>query len=1349
MNKADQSVSIDVKRPPKLKREETNIWAEGRKIQENVKSDIEKASFFSFLYFTYVWELIKGAFTASKEGKTITMKDLVTFPYKYKADVLSKKLSESLRDQKAEDPNKKSSLTSAILWTVRWPLFNITFIETLFIFVRIFSAWIVKKLIDCFTDPTVQKDDAWKWAGFLSVCLVVAFHLEHHFNHLSTYLPNHIQHALIDLIYGKITRLSTDSLNKISIGKLINLCTNGVNIFEQLGMFAVNVFVGIAALIMGGFLLWQYFGAYSLIGVGYMVFWYPWQQLLIVLSLKERNKTNLATARRIRLTSETLEAIRLLKMYTWEMSFKEKIQAFREVELKMLRSSSITSSTIRGISFSVQVASSFLMFLAYVLGGHQLNAGIVFSGYFVIQYLRIYSSYFLGLALNFLTDANILLNTVEQVLETPEIGDKIIERPYDPENAIEFDNFTAFWSKEDEEKQNEETLLSEASFEDETHHATLRNINLKIKKGSLNALVGTVGSGKTSLLMAFTGEMPKTSGSLRFKGKIALVEQEPTIFAGTFRENITFGKLYDSEFYAKVIKACNLESDLKLFPQGDLSLIGEKGNNLSGGQKARLALARAVYSDADIYLLDDPLSAVDPKVARSLYRRVIDNMLQEKTVLLTTHQVDFAVKCENIILMDHGEVRGCGSYEELRFQNVDVDKIFGQSQKRQRKFTEDSTDLPHFTPTKLQDDDLDDSDNQEGADEKQLKEDQYAVSADGDTYIGLMKEMGGFWFFLLVFFAYLTCEFANMGYGIMLGVWITGALEEWKAITILAIIVVYDMIIYIVKYQLLGLALIRASRNYHDKMLDKVIKATVLFFDTNAVGQILNRFANDVGILDRYIPLAVMDITNIGFVFLGIIVTVGIINPIILGPYLLVAIAVYLLFQLTFPAVKQCKLMEIRRKGPLYGLLSATLSGIIAIRVYNHVEAFKQKFKNLLHHTLQANVNFTLSSRFMAFYIDLVYNIAAIGCIFILTARAQNSTIQEGNFIAFGLVLVVNVTGLLQHALRQFSQMTISMSAIARMQAYLTIPQEPPLEDSNDDLLEKQGWPQKGEVEFNKVYMKYLPDSNHVINNLSFKVQAGHKIGCVGRTGAGKSTIIQLLYRMQEIDHIPDRKNDKSFIKLDNVEIHDVGLRMLRNNISFIPQTAYIFSRTIRLNIDPLGEFTDEEIWSVLEDVRLKAHVERQPLKLNTVVESSTSIFSAGQKQLVCLARAILKKSNILIMDEATANMDYETENLIQKKIEQRFAHATQFTIAHRLQTIANYDKVLVLDRGRKVEFDEPYKLLVKNIGDTQLTNLKGHFSVMVQNTGPISAQKIFEIALESYFERNQQIEEENRENKA
>ena len=696
------------------------------------RSDVDTANPVSKLFFWYPINTIIKGFKAAKENKLISSKDLTTFPWYLRADVLSARFDNRLNQQKRKKPNKKVSLTRAILGTIKWPLIKLIILQTIFLFIRLFSAWVLKRLVDHYVSAGEDHDDKWKWAGGITACLIMGFLFEHHYNHLATYLPNQIQNALINIIYQKTLRLSTDALAKISYGRIINLCTNGVNLFEQLGLFAVSIIICPICLVAGGAVLWQSFGVFTLIPLGYIVFWYPFQQVSIVISLKERASTDMATASRIRLTNETIEAIRLLKMYTWEMKFKEKISALRKVEIKMLKKSGNTSNILNGINFSTQNISTFLLLMPYNLAGNQLSVGAVFSGYFVLSYIRLHSSYFFGLAMTFLTDARLLLKNIEEVLESEEFGANSSKEPTDAQNVAEFENFTAYWDSGDRQ-QSEKPIISEKNARKKEPMSlevrpVLTDINLHIKKGSLNALVGAVGSGKTSFLMCFTGEMPKTSGTFRYKGSISYVEQEPTIFAGTFRENVTFGRPYEPEFYRKVVKACSLDNDLKLFPNGDQSEIGERGNNLSGGQKARLALARAVYSQADINLLDDPLSAVDPKVARSIYNNAITDVLKGKTVLLTTHQVDFARSCENIILMEKGKVLGSGTYEELKEQGIDVDKVFGNSQTK--KDEELKAEDFKAVEAKTAQDDKEDKDNQEGADDKQVKERSICLTSD-------------------------------------------------------------------------------------------------------------------------------------------------------------------------------------------------------------------------------------------------------------------------------------------------------------------------------------------------------------------------------------------------------------------------------------------------------------------------------------------------------------------------------------------------------------------------------------------------------------------------------------------
>jgi len=1308
------------------------------------KSDVDKANILSKLMFAFGINLSLKSRIRGKGNAKLSTEDMLTIPWSERPDVLSDKISHHLEDRKRNQPKKGINLMLAVIKATKWALFKVISIETIFVFVKVFSAWVLKKMIDAYLKPD-SSAEAYHWAVVITACLIVGFFAEHHWNFIAAYYPPFVQNALIDIIYGKMSRLSTYSLTKLSPGMLLNLSTNSLNFLDNYGVFLPTSVVAIAAIISAGAVLWQFFGHHCLVGLGYIVFWFPLQELAIVSSSKARDATNELTDNRIKLTSETLEGIRLLKMYTWEIHFKEKIAALRKQEMNLLTQGTVGQSISRAFSFGVQSCATFLTLLSYYYSGNSLSVGAVFAGYFLFGFLRLYPSYFFAGALVFINEAKNVFAGIEKVLETPELGEIHFENPRNSENAVEFENFTASWEKNQQGQK-----------------PVLQDITLDLKKGSLNALVGIVGSSKTSFLMSFTGEMPETTGSLRYKGKIAYVEQEPTIFAGTFKENILFGKPYDEEHYQKVIKACHLLNDLKLFVNGDQSMIGEKGNNLSGGQKARLALARAVYANADIYLLDDPLSAVDPKVARGLYENAIEGVLKGKTIILVTHQVDFVKSCENIIVIENGKVLGTGTLEDLKRKNIDAEKIFGEGLKNSKTQNDEShselkhepqlTNAPSLpepelsghastkkksevhktttvkTPlpvnTKLDVEDYD-----------AINTEKYSGRVTLKTYVNFAKEMGGLKVIVLWVILFILSQFGFIAFGRFLGAWLAGTYPVWKIMTTLGSLVFFDILIYNCIFLTLGLSTLKAARKLHEKMLDRIINATVLFFDINPLGQVVSRFSSDMGIIDRFIPLGITDALNITSFFASIIITTGIIDPVLLAPLLSSVAVAFVIFWFVFPSVQETKLCEMREKDPVFSLFSATLSGGVIMRMFDQTDNFRRQFRDLLHKSTKGNYGFALTTRVAAFYSDMAYTLALIGCVYIITAHSSVGG-SKAVYAAFTLAMVLGLTGLFQYGLRQFSTMNITMSSVARIQEFCEAPLEPSLTRESDKQLKNQGWPKNGEINMHKVYMKYRPDADYVIRDLNIDVQHGEKIGCVGRTGAGKSTIVQLLYRMREIDR-KGKGTSESMIKMDQVNTQELGLQLLRSNIAMIPQTPYLFSATIRANIDPLGIYTDEQVWNVLGDVRLRKHVENQPQKLNTIINNGSSVFSVGQKQLVCLARVALKPAPILIMDEATANMDHETDNFLQEKVMERFSNSTMFTIAHRLSTIASYDRVLVLSKGRKVEFDEPYKLLVKNIGDDYLTNTEGHFSIMVQNTGPISAKEIFKIAKNAYFEKH------------
>ena len=1348
-------VELEINQPSSTKHLKTSkTIKKNDEDSKDYKSDIERSSLLSRVFFLYIFPLCFRGWKKIRAGKFLEEEDMITFPRKDRGDEMEAKYLEHMRQQKLKNPNKPASTALAVAWTVKWQFLFAAVLQILFAFVKIFLSWVMKRLIENFMDPRFATTHAFWWAAILAGTLLIGSVFENHWIYHVFALGGYVKGSIVSMLYSKITKLSVHSITKLSPGKLMNIVTNDLNFFDIFGVFSLSLISGWVILIACTALLWIYFGVTCLIGVGYLVATLPIIAIISRISIKPKQERNVVTDERLRKISEAIDGIRLLKMYTWETKFIEQISSLRKKDVALTREALFWSDVLaRSIKFSAHHVSTFLMFMLYYVTGGELTIAKVFSGYSVLGFIRFYFVYFVGHAFDFVVEAKLLFQRLDKIMEAPEMGDIVVDAPLNQENSVEFDSYTGYWGSDEgagtvtelEVKVDSKHKASTAPINAPEARAALTNINLNLKKGSTNAVVGSIGSGKTSFLLAFTGEIPKNIGNLRFKGRVAYVEQEPTIFAGTVRESILFGNKFNEEFYNKVIKVCNLESDLKLFPQGDMSFIEERGTNLSGGQRARIALARAVYADADIYLLDDPLSAVDTKVAKSLYNDAIQGILKEKTVILVTHQVHFVREAENIIVMEHGKVAGSGTFEQLQQQGVDVNRIFSidhtnkNEQQTVAVAATQNTNTTALTKTTNNEGFIDDfyEDNQEVG----LKDDNmdpHAGQVSFRTYVDLFKEVG-LAYTLAMIVSFIFLEFGEIGFGRILGAWTSGEFDLGTSLGALGGIAGYMVFIYLVKNTVFTFGLLRAATRYHKKMLEKVMRSPVSFFDTNPVGRIVGRFAGGIGVLDKFFPLITLDVCDVFFLTGGVFLTLAIIDPVLIAP-LAGALIVFLIVTLLFyPLIKHTKYYEMGTAGPLFSLLSSSISGISIIRTYGQAPHLRQKFRKMLYANTKGALNFTLAGTIMGFGIDLTYVFTAIGMIYITAARIDpNAGSSSGAVAAFTLALLLSLTGVFQWGVRMFCLTNVLAGAAASVQAYCNLPSEAPLAVEGDKPLIQKNWPKSGEINFNQVYMKYRAETDHVIKNLNMIAQSGEKIGCVGRTGAGKSTIINLLFRLQEIDR---SVTSGSFIKIDNTDTLPLGLHLLRGNISIIPQVPFIFTGTIRQNIDPLYQFTDEQVWNALDEVRLKGHVEAFPEKLNTNMANAAAVFSVGQKQLICLARTILRPSKILVLDEATANMDSETDNFIQKKIMEKFANSTIFTIAHRLSTIANYDKVLVLDKGTKMEFDAPYKLLVKNIGDTTLTNTDGFFGSMVMNTGPKASQRILNIAKEAYEKNNKTVE--------
>ena len=1306
-------------------------------------SAYEKASFFNAMHYYYAIKNV--ASLQKKDQQDLKLED---FPLLGKTEEVSYKINE-LEETYLQHriQHKKPSLFWPIMKVFGSRIFKQQFLTIIYCAARILFTLFLSKMLESIAGA--DENATFHWGIYLFLATIISLYANHFSYFQGARLVSQLRPALIGMMYRKITRLNYFSVNQVSIGKIVNIAANELNILE----FQIyHVFyLTISPFVLAGSLavLWMLVGVACLPGIAFILLTGPIQYALSKLSAKMMGKKNPITDERVKLTNEMVEGIRLLKMYGWETHYAENVEKIRNKEVSLLKKIGYCDFVSGHLLGRLSIAlGSFLIFLTYSALGGTLTTSKVYATIIMLIFLRVSTVLYCSGALRFINELKMTFKRIIDLLEIEEPSrpnrDKNVVAPLNSKNGVEFENFYAYWGEKPSHDA-ENKLEGHLTFE----NPTLKRVTFSVEKGTLCALIGTVGSGKSTALLSFLNEIPKREGSLRYNGRIAYVEQEAVIFPGTLRSNILFGRPYNAEKYDDIVESCCLRDDFAGFPNGDLTEIGEKGVNLSGGQKARTALARALYSDADIYLLDDPLSAVDAKVAHKLFAKAIRGVLRDKTVLLATHQLHFARQAEKIVVFDSGQVKVEGTFDQIKIKDatifsqletkdkenpVENDTALTEDQKirRRRQLSEsslkedDDEKEPTVDEVSLHDIDDDDQEREEGKLVSQEKIDSSEVGLG--TYWHYLKNAGSFGFILFFFINLALIEVLYVGYTRLLGYWIAGTWDSSFAIKVLGILIVVFLLalatreIFFVNFSL------NASKNLHTNMLKYVINAAIEFFDTNPSGRIINRFSNDMGVLDRFLLMVQNDLIDGYFYFAAILITVFIIVPWILLPTLLVIILLVFIVRALKKAIVQGRAIELLSRSPIYSLLSQTLSGLVIIRVYNQEKSVNQDFTNLLNSNTRA-FNFLFdTTRIFTFYCDLVASLFAwVGIVIILYMNI------EPYLVGLAFCYLLSLTDHVQFVLRQTITHTVQMSSTARVKAYTLIPQEAALSLTTDK--QKGVWPSRGEVNFNNVYMKYRQNTDHVIKGLTFSTKSAERIGCVGRTGAGKSSIIQALFRLVEIDRqaVPD-----SSIKIDDVDTSTVGLHALRKRISIIPQTPFIFTGTIRANLDPLREHSDTDVIGALEETNLWKFIKALPDGLDTIISNTSSMFSVGQKQLVCLARILLQNNKIVVLDEATSQVDFETDIFIQNKIMSRFKNSTIFTIAHRLSTVANYDRVLVMSHGRAVELDHPYKLLTKNVGDESITKTDGIFATMVMNTGALHSKLIFEIAKKSYFENDQ-----------
>ncbi|KAM4788294.1 ATP-binding cassette sub-family C member 4 isoform 7-T7 [Cyanocitta cristata] len=1218
--------------------------------------------------------------------------------YKVLPEDSSEKLGEELQwywdkeVQKAKKRGKTPHLTKAIIlcYWKSYLVFGIfTMIEeTLKIIQPIFLGKIINYFEKYDSSNEVDLNSAYRYAGALSVCTLILAIMHHlYFYHVQR-AGMKLRVAMCHMIYRKALRLSNVAMAKTTTGQIVNLLSNDVNKFDQVTIFLHFLWAGPLQAVAVTVLLWMEIGPSCLAGMAVLIILLPVQTCIGRLFSSLRSKTAALTDVRIRTMNEVISGMKIIKMYAWEKSFAELVNGLRRKEIAMV----MKSSYLRGLNLaSFFVASKitvFMTFMSYVLLGNSISASRVFVAVSLYGAVRLTVTLFFPAAVERVSESVISIRRIKNFLMLDEVLHFKPQLHGSNENIIlHVQDLTCYWDKSSETP-------------------ALQQISFTVRRGELLAVIGPVGAGKSSLLSAVLGELPTDKGLINVTGRIAYVSQQPWVFSGTVRSNILFDKEYEKEKYEKVLKVCALKKDLELLANGDLTVIGDRGATLSGGQKARVNLARAVYQDADIYLLDDPLSAVDAEVGRHLFEKCICQALHQKISVLVTHQLQYLRAANQILILKDGKMVGKGTYAEFLRSGIDFASLLKKDEEVVEQLSVPGT--PNlksarnrtFSESSVLSQDSSIHSQKDGAVEQPPGENALAAVPEESRHEGKINfkvyrkyfTAGANYFviFILLVFNIL----AQMILYLPLLLKVAYVLQDWWLsywashqenlnlstngnngtnetepldlnfyLGIYAGLTVATISFGIIRSLLVFRVLVNSGQNLHNKMFQSILKAPVLFFDRNPIGRILNRFSKDIGHLDDLLPLTFLDFVQTLLQIFGVVAVAVAVIPWILIPLIPLFILFIFLRRYFLDTSRDIKRLESTTRSPVFSHLSSSLQGLWTIRALKAEERFQKLFDAHQDLHSEAWFLFLTTSRWFAVRLDAICAIFVIVVAFgsLLLAKTLNAG-QVGLALSYAITLM----GTFQWGVRQSAEVENLMISVERVMEYTELEKEAPWETNKHPPTE---WPNQGMIAFENVNFTYSLDGPLVLRHLSVLIKPKEKVGIVGRTGAGKSSLIAALFRLAE----PEGR-----IWIDNYLTSELGLHDLRKKISIIPQEPVLFTGTMRKNLDPFNEYTDEELWNALEEVQLKEVVEDLPNKMETQLAESGSNFSVGQRQLVCLARAVLKKNRILIIDEATANVDPRTDELIQKTIRETFAHCTVLTIAHRLNTIIDSDRIML-----------------------------------------------------------------------
>uniref|UniRef100_A0A8C0ED97 ABC-type glutathione-S-conjugate transporter n=1 Tax=Bubo bubo TaxID=30461 RepID=A0A8C0ED97_BUBBB len=1115
----------------------------------------------------------------------------------------------------------------------------------------------IPKLLSLFL-AFIEDQEAPSWHGyfyaftmFLLACLQTLF--EQRYMYMCLVLGLRLKTAVTGLVYRKILVMSNASRKAATVGEIVNLVSVDVQKLMDLIIYFNGTWLAPIRIIICFVFLWQLLGPSALTSIAVFLFLLPLNFMITKKRSRFQETQMKHKDERAKLTNAILSDIKVIKLYGWEKTFMEKVFGIRKQELQALKRSQILFAASLASFHSSTFLIAFVMFAVYTLvdNTHVLDAQKAFVSLTLVNILNTAHS-FLPFSINAAVQVNCRLCS-----------------SFFGHKCITIRNGTFCWSKETS--------------------PCLRSINLMVPQGSLLAVVGQVGAGKSSLLSALLGELEKTDDG--FPQCQAYVPQQPWIQNASVEDNILFGKEIDETWFNRVIDACALQPDLESFPAGQKSEIGEKGINISGGQKQRVNLARAVYQNASIYLLDDPLSAVDAHVGQHIFEHVLgpNGLLKDKTRVLVTHTINILPQVDNIVFLVDGMISEVGSYQELLQRNGAFAEFLRS----------------HFTPEEKAGASFPGNPNELES---------FFLSLSVNCFLNIILNVeelvgeGGLLLFTVntsVYAAYLkatglplcvyiilsfTCQQAvSFSRGYWLSIWTDDPVHNGTQqhtelrVGVFGALGVIQALGRFASTAAVLLGGVLASHKLFLQLLRNVARSPMVFFEQTPIGNLLNRFSREMDAIDSVIPDKLKSLLGFLFNLLEIYLVIIVATP--RAAMAIVPLTVlYAVFQ-HFYVITSCQLRrtEAASRSPIYSHISETFQGSSVIRAYKDQERFILKNNFLVDENQRICFPGAVADRWLATNLEFLGNgIVLFAALFAAMGRTHLSPGTAGFSISYAL----QITGVLNWMVRSWTEIENNIVSVERVREYLRTPKEAPW--TLNGKLQGHVWLTEGRIEFRNYSLRYRPNLELALKQVNLTINGQEKIGITGRTGAGKSTLAVGLLRLVEAA--------EGAILIDGLNIAQLGLHDLRTKITVIPQDPVLFSGSLRMNLDPLNQYSDADIWTALELTQLKNFVADLPDQLEYKCTDQGENLSTGQKQLVCLARALLRKAKILILDEATAAVDFETDLQIQSTLRTQFKGSTVLTIAHRINTIMDCDRILVLENGQIAEFDTVEHLIAQ-----------------------------------------------------